>query len=160
MKIAVCPYPFRSVLLGGIGGVVAISTIGFLAEQSGHPLILGSFGASCVLLFGFPDSPFSQPKNVIGGHLIASFIGLAFLTFFGFHWWSMALAVGTAISLMMLSNTVHPPAGLNPVIVMLSGAKWSFLVEPTLIGAVLLVIVSFLFSLFKNKFIREKTASQ
>lgn len=144
------PPSLHSILLAGVGGFIAIGIIAFLAEFSGHPLILGSFGASCVLLFGFPDSPFSRPKNVIGGHLIASFVGLSFFTLCGFHWWSVGLAVGVAISVMMLTDTVHPPAGSNPVIVMLAGAKWSFLIEPTIVGAVLLVAISFSFSFLKR----------
>ncbi len=64
----------------------------------------------------------------------------------GAHWWSMALAAGTAIAVMQLTRTVHPPAGSNPVIVMLTAPKWEFLLMPTLIGAVILVMVAILFN--------------
>lgn len=157
IKIFSTPHSALHILLGGIGGFVAIGVIAFLAKYSGHPLILGSFGASCVLLFGFPKSPFSRPKSVIGGHLIASFVGLAFFVLFGFEWWSVALAAGCAISAMMLTDTVHPPAGSNPVIVMLGGAKWPFLLEPTLIGAVLLVIISLIFNLLRNQWVKSES---
>jgi CBS-domain-containing membrane protein len=73
--------------------------------------VLGSFGASCVLLFGYPDNPFSQPRNVIGGHFLTSLTGLCFLSVLGASWWSMALALATAVALMQLTRTVHPPAG-------------------------------------------------
>jgi CBS-domain-containing membrane protein len=57
---------------GFLGALLAIGTVAYLTAASGTPLVLGSFGASCVLLFSFPDNPFSQPRNVIGGHFIAS----------------------------------------------------------------------------------------
>ncbi|MDR2689449.1 MAG: HPP family protein [Azoarcus sp.] len=145
---SVCPPAAapKEALFAGMGGVVAIGVIAWLTDVSGYPLVLGSFGASCVLLFGFPESPFAQPRNVIGGHVLASFIGLVFLTLFGAHGWSMALAAGAAISAMMLTRTVHPPAGSNPVIVMLSAPTWHFLLTPTLLGAALLVGIALFFN--------------
>ena len=125
-------------------GLIAISVVAGLAQASQMPLILGSFGASCVIL-GFPDTPFAQPRNVIFGHLISSATGLACLTLFGHDWWSMALAVSVAIALMHAARVVHPPAGSNPVIVMLAQPGWSFLLFPTLTGAVLLVLVALVY---------------
>jgi len=143
-----CPprQDLRLILISWIGGFLATATVAYLTNVSHTPLILGSFGASCVLLFGFPESPFSQPRNVIAGHFISSFIGLIFLTLFGAIWWSMALAVGTAIAVMQLTRTVHPPAGSNPVIVMLTVPTWEFLLTPTLFGAIILVIVAVFFN--------------
>lgn len=137
---------FRLTMISWLGGVVAIAVVAYLANASHAPLVLGSFGATCVLVFGFPDSPFSQPRNVIAGHFLASLVGLAFLIFLGSHWWSMALATGTAIAAMQLTRTVHPPAGSNPVIVMLTAPTWNFLLTPTLLGAVILVMVAVIFN--------------
>jgi CBS-domain-containing membrane protein len=141
---AECPpsAPLRLIMLAGLGGLLAIAAVAYLADVSQMPLVLGSFGASCVLLFGFPDSPFSQPRNVIAGHFLASLIGLIFLSVLGAHWWSMALATGTAIAAMQLTRTVHPPAGSNPVIVMLTSPTWGFLLTPTLLGAIVVVMVA------------------
>jgi CBS-domain-containing membrane protein len=124
------------------GGFISIALISFLTQSLDHPLVLGSFGASCVLLFGFPKSPFSQPRNVIAGHFLSTLIGLIFFHVIGDMWWSMALALATAIAVMLATNTVHPPAGSNPIIVFLLGAPWTFLITPTLIGAVILVVVA------------------
>lgn len=135
-----------SILLAGVGGFVAIAVQAYLAQNLEAALVLGSFGASCVLVFGFPDAPFSQPRNVVAGHLLSSFVGLLFLTLCGPTWWSVALAVGTAIALMIATRTVHPPAGSNPVIVFLTQPAWDFLLFPTLIGAVLLVVVAVLYN--------------
>ena len=136
----------QQVAISWLGGSLAIGVIAYLAMLSNTTLILGSFGATCVLVFGFPDSPFSQPRNVIIGHCLSSLIGLLFVALLGVHWWSIALSVGTAIAVMQLTRTVHPPAGSNPVIVMLTAPGWDFLLTPTLIGSVLLVLVAVLFN--------------
>ncbi|MDR3323550.1 MAG: HPP family protein [Zoogloeaceae bacterium] len=145
-RLPASPPPARVILTSGLGAILAMAVVAALADFSGYPLVLGSFGASCVLLFGFPDSPFSRPRNVIGGHLLASLIGLGFLSLFGAHGWSLALAVGVCIAAMMATRTVHPPAGSNPVIIMLSSPDWMFLWTPTGIGALLLVGVALLFN--------------
>ncbi|MFZ5503414.1 MAG: HPP family protein [Pseudomonadota bacterium] len=136
----------KAIAIAGLGGTLAIATIAALGDSLSIMLLLGSFGASCVLVFGYPDVPFSQPRNVIAGHVISSFAGLAFLAAFGPHWWAVALAEGTAIILMMLTRTVHPPAGSNPVIVFLTQPTWAFLLFPTLAGAVILVTVALLYN--------------
>lgn len=141
---ATCPprATMSDIISAWIGGAVAIAIVAYGSTLALSPLVLGSFGASCVLLFGFPDSPFSQPRNVIGGHFLASLVGLLFLYFVGTQWWGMALAAASGIAIMQLTRTVHPPAGSNPVIVMLTAPSWQFLITPTLVGAVLLVIVA------------------
>ena len=136
--------PTKVGALAALFGLTAIALIAGLAQISQMPLILGSFGASCVIL-GYPDSPFAQPRNIIGGHLIATIVGLLCLSLFGPHWWSMALAVAVSIGLMHGLGLVHPPAGSNPVIVMLTQPGWGFILFPTLTGAVLLVLVALLY---------------
>ncbi|WP_418178699.1 HPP family protein [Aliarcobacter lanthieri] len=136
----------KEVIFAFIGSFIAISTIGYLTKTYDNLLIMGSFGASCVLLFGFPKVSFSQPRNVIFGHFISSFVGLFFLHFIGNDYISMALALATAIALMMLTKTVHPPAGSNPLIIFLLGANWDYLVFPTLFGAIILVIVGLFYN--------------
>lgn len=152
---ATCPPRPRLelIVISWIGGVVATAIVAYLTDISHFPLILGSFGASCVLLFGFPESPFSQPRNVIVGHFLSSSVGLIFFVTFGAVWWSIALAVGTAIAVMQFTRTVHPPAGSNPVIVMLTAPTWVFLFTPTLFGAIILVVVAiFLNNLVNNRY--------
>ncbi len=136
----------KAVALAWLGGVLAIATVAALTDSLSVVLVLGSFGASCVLIFGYPDVPFSQPRNVIAGHVISSLVGLVFLTVFDPHWWAVALSVGTAIAIMMLTRTVHPPAGSNPVIVFLTQPTWGFLLFPTLVGALVLVAVALVYN--------------
>ena len=135
----------KAVLLAFLGGFLAIAIIALLAQSLQVALVLGSFGASCVLVFGYPDVPFSQPRNVIAGHVLSTLIGLALVHGCGAHWWSVALAVGGAIAVMMITRTVHPPAGSNPVIVFLMQPGWDFALFPTLSGAVVLVLVALLY---------------
>jgi len=141
------PQPsYQAVMLAWLGGFLAIAAVAAPTEMLSVSLTLGSFGASCVLVFGYPDVPFSQPRNVVAGHFLSTLVGLIFLTWFGPHWWAVALATGTAIAVMMLTRTVHPPAGSNPVIVFLVQPAWSFLWFPTLFGALILVAVALVYN--------------
>jgi CBS-domain-containing membrane protein len=136
----------RKVALAWLGGVLTIAILVGLGDWLHVSLILASFGASCVLVFGFPEAPFSQPRNVVAGHFLSALVGLLFLEWLGPQGGALALAVGTAIAVMMLTRTVHPPAGSNPVIVFLLQPGWDFLWFPTLSGAVLLVAVALIYN--------------
>ena len=126
------PKPAGKAILKAMGfGLIAIAIVAGLAHFSQIPLIMGSFGATCVIC-GNPDIPFAQPRNVIFGHVVSSAIGLICLNLFGPEFWSMALAVALAIGAMHWGRIVHPPAGSNPVIVMLAQPGWGFLLFPTL----------------------------
>lgn len=141
----------KEIVFSSIGGFLAICAVGFLSSSTNFLLVMGSFGASCVLIFGYPASPFSQPKNVIFGHFISTLIGLICLHFVGDFWWSMALALSLCIFFMILTSTVHPPAGSNPIIVFLLGSNWDYLFFPTLFGAIILVIVALIFNNIHTK---------
>ena len=134
-----------------IGAFIAISIVAYLTDSYENIFIMGSFGATCVLLFGFNDSPFSQPRNIFFGHVICTFMGLFFLHFVGDYWWSLALALASAIAVMLLTRTVHPPAGSNPVIVFIMGASWDFLLLPTALGATIIILVGVLYNNLHKK---------
>jgi CBS-domain-containing membrane protein len=140
--------PLKAVFLAGLGGFIAIATVAFLTNSLTVMLIMGSFGASCLLLFGFPDVPLAQPRNTIGGHFLSSLVGLTFLTLLGPHWWTVALGTGVAIALMIYTRTPHPPAAANPVIIYLAQPQpdWSFLLFPTLFGAVIITFISVIYN--------------
>ncbi len=140
--------PWKAIGLAALGGFLAIAVVAALRVGIDQPLVLGSFGASCVLVFGFPDVPFSQPRNVVGGHFLSTLVGLTCVEILGTHWWTAAIAVAGAIAAMMVTRTVHPPAGSNPVIVYLGAGviHWKFLFLPTLVGAVLLVAVALIYN--------------
>lgn len=127
---------------------VFFTALSFVATQSKAPLMIGSLAASSFLAFGFSAAPFSQPKNIIGGHLLGSFFGLLALSVLGNAWWVLPIALGLTALAMLLLDCPHPPAMGNGLIVlttMNSGQiDWSFLLMPTLFGAALLVATQFL----------------
>ena len=137
----------RKVLLAGLGGAAAIALLGFLSQKSGHPWLMAPFGASCVLLFSASSSPFSQPVNVVGGHFVATLIGLILRLYLPNDWWAVAIAVGLAISVMAALRITHPPAGADPIVVFLSSPGFDFLFMPVLVGSLGLVLVATLFHL-------------
>lgn len=128
-----------SLLWIGLGAFLCLAGLGVIANGSGQPWVIGSFGASAVLLFAYPEGPFSQVRNVIGGHLLTSTVGLVCLHLFGPGLLPMAFAGGLATVLMVVTRTVHPPAGGNPLIVFMTQPGWSFLLVPTLGGACFLM---------------------
>ena len=128
-----------------IAGMAAALAIGILAyadvAQDTMILIMAPFGASAVLVFGVPDSPLAQPKNVILGHLLTAFVGIVFTQYIGVNPLTMAVATGLGITGMLATNTTHPPAGANPMLIMMAGQGWSFLITPVLLGSVAIVAV-------------------
>lgn len=134
----------KHAMMGTIGGFAVILALGLLTEFTPELWIMAPFGASCVLVFGLWDAPLSQPRNVIGGHLISTFAGLALYHLLGSGPVVIAAGVDLAIGLMMLTKTTHPPAGADPIVVMMAGAGWSFLLAPVLIGSVVIVALALL----------------
>lgn len=134
------------VLWSGLGGFITVLAISILSYESGVPLLVAPFGASCVLLFGAPHGPLSQPRNIIGGHLIATLIGLVMLHLFGNGMVAISAAVGLSIMAMLLTETLHPPAGADPIVLMLANAGWSFFFMPMLVGTLTLVLCAIVFN--------------
>jgi CBS-domain-containing membrane protein len=130
------------IVLASLGAVVAVSALSFVAMSLEGLMLLGSFGASALLLFALPEAPLSQPRSVVVGHLSASLIALGCLTLFGPQWWAVGVATGLAVGFMMLTRTVHPPAGSNAIIVFLAKPAWGFLVSSTLAGTLMLVVIA------------------
>lgn len=124
-----------------IAGLI-VAGLAYVTMHLSYVLLLGTFAASSLLAFAYPDSPFSQPRNTVVGHLLGTTAGLACLHFLGPDWWSAGLAVGLAIALMKATRTVHPPASSNPLIVFAFKPGWGFLLFPTLTGAVLIVVIA------------------
>lgn len=137
---------YKYILCSWLGAFIGITATGYPAALTNTPLLIAPFGATCVLIFGASDSPLAQPRNVIGGHCIATLISLTLLHLFGSDWWVMAIAVATSIGVMQLTSTLHPPAGATPLVVIMTKATWSFLFMPVLIGAVILVACAVLFN--------------
>jgi CBS-domain-containing membrane protein len=105
------------------------------------------------LLFGFPESPFAQPKNVFFGHLLTALVGIIFVNYIPLPiYMNIALAVGAGVSLMILLNVVHPPAGGNPIIVIIGSVSYEYLISPIIFGCIIILLLAILI----NKFILKK----
>lgn len=125
--------------MAGLGAFLGIGCLGEANALTDWPLIIAPFGASCALVFGAPSSPLAQPRNVIGGHLLSAILGVATAGLIPSSPLAMAVGVGLAIAAMLLTGTLHPPAGANPIVAVLSHAAWSFVVTPVLVGAAAIV---------------------
>ena len=127
-------------LLGGIGAGVTIGILAYITFQSVLAgtiyglWLAASFGSSVVVVFGYPDNEFAQPKNVLLGHLLCALVGIIFVTLFKISqdrtifFLAVGLAVGIAVMLMMAFKITHPPAGGNTIVVMLTQDSFHFLI--------------------------------
>ena len=115
--------------------------------------LISSFGSSMLLLYGYPESTFSQPKNIFFGHLLTSIIGVIFLYFIPLPIYILIpLAVGVGIGLMILLKVTHPPAGANPIIVIMGSVSLDFLINPIITGSLIILI----FGVILNRLILKK----
>ena len=139
-------------------GIFSIFTIGVLTALTYKTelgiFIIASFGSSMVLLFGYPESPFAQPKNVFFGHLVTTLVGLLVLNFVPLPLYLIIpIAVGFGVGLMILLNVTHPPAGGNPIIVIIGSVSFDYLLNPVITGSVIIIISA----LIINRFILKKS---
>ena len=126
----------------GLGAGIAIGTLALLSYLSGELLLMAPFGASCVLLFSVPQSSLSQPANLIGGHLLASIVSLFFVQFMPDSPYSLPLAVFVAVGLMAFFRVTHPPAGADPIVIVLGQHSWGFLIFPVFLGSLILFFLA------------------
>lgn len=127
-------------LIASVGVFVCMFTIFELTKYTDSLWFIASFSASSMLVMTAWNAPVGQPRNVIGSHLIASFIAIAIMNLFGSSPVMMSLALCCTIFCMLMTRTFHPPACGDPVIIMVSGYSWGFLVHPVLIGVIIIVV--------------------
>jgi CBS-domain-containing membrane protein len=138
--------------VAGIGAAIAIGVMEWFSQASQTPLVVIPFATSIVLVIGSPDVEPAQPRALIGGHIVATLVGLVMLQFTGPQAWAAAAAVGLAVLAMYLTGTFHPPAGINPLLVVSNNLHVSFLFAPVLAGALLLTA----FALVWHRWIRRR----
>jgi CBS-domain-containing membrane protein len=126
------------VVAGAAGGAVAVALMELLSERAAFPLMLVPFATSIVMVLGMPAAEPAQPRALVGGHLLATLIGLVVVKLAGPSPWAAALAVGLAMLAMQATDTFHPPAGIDPLVVVINDMSWSFLIMPVAGGAGLL----------------------
>lgn len=133
-------------LKASIGLAMAVTILSVLSDHTNHLLLLAPFGSTGVILFLMPGSAFAKAHRVIGAHLLSATIGLLAITFAPMDWYSIGLVTGVALFSMTLLDLDHPPAGANPIVIMLLKPDWMFLVTPILAGSVALVGTAYLYN--------------
>ena len=134
----------QKALIAGFFSAFTIGVLTVLTYKSTLGYFLaGSFGSSMVLLFGFPESPFAQPKNVFFGHLVTTLVGIIFVNYIPLPIYiNIALAVGAGIFFMILLNVVHPPAGGNPIMVIIGSVSYEYLINPIIFGCIIILLIA------------------
>ena len=137
-----------------VGAFVGIALVGLIGaafvDRLGQGLLIGSFGATAVLVYGAVRSPLAQPRNVLGGHVISAVIGVcAYQALGDAVWLSAAVAVSTAIAVMHMTKTLHPPGGATALIAVIGGDSvhslgYMYALLPVGFGAAVLLVVAVL----------------
>ena len=144
-----------------LAGIFSASTIGVLTlityKTELGLFLTASFGSSMVLLYGFPESPFAQPKNIFFGHLLTALVGVIFVNFIQLPIFIIIpVAVGFGIFLMIILDVVHPPAGGNPIMVIIGSASFDYLFSPIITGTIIILF----FGVILNRYILKKNYPQ
>jgi CBS-domain-containing membrane protein len=139
-----------------VGAFVGIGLVGYLNQYwlklVDAPLLIGSFGASSVLIYGVINSPLAQPRNLLGGHLLSAFIGVTVHRLLPQELWlAAALAVSLSIVGMQITKTLHPPGGATALIAVIGSPQlkalgYWYLLAPVLVGALTLLVVAVVFN--------------
>jgi len=141
-------------ILAGLFSIITIGALTYLTYKTTFGLFLvASFGSTMVLLYGYPDSPFAQPKNIFFGHLVTALIGILVLNFLPLPLFIIIpIAVGLGVCFMILLNVTHPPAGGNPIIVIIGSVSYDYLLNPIIFGSIIVVA----FGIIINRLILKK----
>ena len=140
--------------LAGLFSTITIAALTLLTYKTQYGIFLiASFGSSMVLLYGYPESPFAQPKNIFFGHVLTTICGMFFLYFVPLPIYIIiALAVGLGVGLMIVLNVTHPPAGGNPIIVIMGSVSVDYLINPIISGTIIILT----FGIILNRLILKK----
>ena len=141
-------------IISTIFSIITIAVLTLLTYKTEYGIFLiASFGSSMVLLFGYPESPFAQPKNIFFGHLSTSVVGIIFLNLIPLPIYiTIPFAVGIGVGLMILLNVTHPPAGGNPIIVIIGSVSLDYLIMPIILGSLIILV----FGIILNRLILKK----
>ncbi|MFD2164329.1 HPP family protein [Paradesertivirga mongoliensis] len=135
-----------------LGAFTGIALIGLMQSRffssNDNMFLIGSFGASSVLIYGIVNSPLAQPRNLIGGHLISAFVGVSVHLLVADNLWlAAALSVSVSIVLMQMTKTLHPPGGATALIANIGSPKihalgYYYVLSPVLTGVLLMLAVA------------------
>ena len=145
-----------------LGSFIGMGTIAWLQykafPQQDLVFLIGSFGASCVLVYGVIQSPLAQPRNLIGGHIVSAIIGVSMQKLLpDMIWLSAPLAVSLSIVFMQITKTLHPPGGATALIAVTGSPQikalgYEYVLNPVLSGATILLVAALIFNnITKNR---------
>lgn len=141
---AVERWPPVGIVAGAVGGAAASWLMYVLSDLAAIQLMLVPFATSILLVMGTPEAAPAQPRALIGGHLVSTLVGIAVLYVAGSSPPAAAVAVGLAMLAMHLTRSFHPPAGIDPFIVVHYATPWTYLLMPVLAGVLLLAAFAFI----------------
>ena len=141
-------------LIAGIFSTITIAALTLLTYKTQYGIFLiASFGSSMVLLYGYPENTFAQPKNILFGHVLTTICGMFFLYFVPLPIYiTIPLAVGVGVGLMIILSVTHPPAGGNPIIVIMGSVSFDYLINPIISGTIIILV----FGIILNRLILKK----
>ena len=141
-------------LIAGIFSTITIAVLTLLTYKTQYGIFLiASFGSSMVLLYGYPENTFAQPKNILFGHVLTTICGMFFLYFVPLPIYiTIPLAVGVGVGLMIILSVTHPPAGGNPIIVIMGSVSFDYLINPIISGTIIILV----FGIILNRLILKK----
>lgn len=141
-------------VFAGLFSFFTIGILSYLTYKTDYGIFLvASFGSTMVILYGYPDSPFAQPKNIFFGHLLTALVGIILSNFLTIPIYILLpVAVGLGVGLMIFLDVTHPPAGGNPIIVIIGGVSFDYLISPVILGSIIILI----FGVILNRFILRK----
>ena len=141
-------------LVAGLFSAITIAALTLLTYKTQYGIFLiASFGSSMVLLYGYPENPFAQPKNILFGHVLTTICGMFFLYFIPLPIYiTIPLAVGLGVASMIALDVTHPPAGGNPIIVIMGSVSLDYLINPILSGTIIILV----FGIILNRLILKK----
>ena len=120
MKLQFLTNKNKNILISSFGSFLCMFFIAYINSlDSSNIWLIPPFGASLVLVMAVQDSPLAQPRNVFFGHIFSALSGVIMFYFLGVSPLSISLGMALAILIMMITKTIHPPAGANPVIAIL-----------------------------------------
>ncbi len=138
---------YQNVLISSLGAFLCIFLIAYFnSVDETNIWLIPPFGASLVLVMAVHDSPLAQPRNVFFGHILSASSGVFMFYLLGNSPISISLALSLAIILMMITKTIHPPAGANPIIAILGAKSFEFVIMPVATGALFIVIFAFIYN--------------
>ena len=139
-------------IISALGAFLCISLIAFINSYDDFNIwLIPPFGATMVLVMAVHESPLAQPKNIFFGHILSALSGVLIYFFLGMSFLSIGLAVAISVWTMMITKTIHPPAGANPIIAILGGKGLSFILLPVATGALIIII----FAMIYNKILKR-----